>query len=345
MSVVSLSAAPATRSVALWLFVIAVLVFAMVTVGGVTRLTRSGLSIVEWNPVMGVIPPLTQAAWTAEFEKYQRTPEYQKVNTGIALDAFKRIYYVEWTHRLLGRLIGLAFLVPLVYFAVRRQLPPRLLAKLVAIFVLGGLQGALGWFMVQSGLVDIPRVSPYRLTAHLGLAVVIYGYVLWVALDLVKPAAVAPPDVSRLRRFGWGITSLVFITILAGGFVAGTRAGFAFNTFPLMNGHLLPPGLYAMDPWWVNLFENVATVQLNHRLLATVLLLGIVRYWWSAGRLVAGSDGIALHLLLAAAILQVALGIATLLLVVPVSLGAAHQGGALLVFTFALYLNHALRRR
>jgi cytochrome c oxidase assembly protein subunit 15 len=335
--------APSSRPIALWLLAVAALVFAMVVVGGVTRLTRSGLSIVEWNPVMGAVPPLTQAHWHAEFEKYQRTPEYHKVNTGMSLDAFKRIYYVEWTHRLLGRLIGVVFFVPLVYFAVRRRLSRELTRQLIAIFLLGGLQGALGWFMVQSGLVDVPRVSPYRLTAHLALAVAIYGYVLWIALDLLS-GNIKPPAAPRLRRLGWTVTALVFLMILAGGFVAGTRAGFVFNTFPLMNGHVFPPGLYGMDPWWVNLFENVATVQFHHRLLAYVLLIAGF-FYWQIGR----NAGLpprartALHLLLVALIAQVTLGIATLLLVVPVSLGALHQAGALVVFSIALYLNYALR--
>lgn len=332
--------APSTRPIALWLLAVAALVFAMVVVGGVTRLTRSGLSIVEWNPVMGAVPPLTQARWQTEFEKYQRTPEYQKVNTGMSLDAFKRIYYVEWTHRLLGRLIGVVFFVPLVYFAVRRRLSGGLARRLVAVFILGALQGALGWFMVQSGLVDVPRVSPYRLTAHLASAVIIYGYVLWMALDLLS-GNTKPPAAPRLRRLGWIVTGLVFMMILAGGFVAGTRAGSVFNTFPLMNGHFFPPGLYAMDPWWVNVFENVATVQFHHRLLAYMLMIAVVFYWQS-GRNTALSKParVALHLLLAALLAQVTLGIATLLLAVPVSLGAIHQAGALVVFSIALYLNH-----
>lgn len=315
----------------------------MVVVGGVTRLTRSGLSIVEWNPVMGTVPPLTQAQWEVEFEKYQRTPEYRKVNTGMSLTQFKEIYYVEWTHRLLGRLIGVVFFVPLVYFAVRRRLSWKLAHKLLGIFVLGGLQGALGWFMVKSGLVDVPRVSPYRLTAHLALAVAIYGYILWIALDLLSADDKRSAD-ARLRQLGWTVTTLVFLMILAGGFVAGTRAGFVFNTFPLMNGHFFPPGLYGMDPWWVNIFENVATVQFNHRLLAYVVLIAVLYYWQIGRRAGLGpSARTAFNLLLAAVVAQITLGIATLLLVVPVSLGALHQAGALIVFSLSVTLNHALR--
>lgn len=339
------SATAAPRAVAFWLIAVAVLIFAMVVVGGVTRLTRAGLSIVEWNPVMGAIPPLSEAQWETEFEKYRRTPEYREVNAGMRIDAFKRIYYIEWTHRLLGRLIGLLFFLPLLYFALRRRLPRALLPKLVAIFVLGGLQGALGWFMVQSGLVDVPRVSPYRLTAHLGLAVAIYAFVVWIALDLLdrRPAG---EGAVRLRRFGWTVTGLVFVMILAGGFVAGTRAGLVFNTFPLMLGNFVPPALYAMQPWWINHFENLATVQFTHRVLAYVLLIAVAGYWWWGRR--SGLSSAArrgFDLLLAALLVQIGLGVATLLLIVPVWLGAAHQAGALLVLTAALYLNHALRSR
>lgn len=292
---------------------------------------------------MGAIPPLTDQQWAAEFAKYQRTPEYLLVNNGMSVDGFKRIFYVEWAHRLLGRLIGIVFFVPLVYFATRRRLSRPLLRKLTAILILGGLQGALGWFMVKSGLVDVPRVSPYRLTAHLTLAVAIYGYIVWVALDLLSAKGNDMQVPAGFKRLGWLVTALVFVMILAGGFVAGTKAGFVFNTFPLMNGEFVPPGLYALSPWWINWFENVATVQFNHRLLAYVLFAVVLYYWWSARRLTLnGETRIAVHALLFSLIGQIALGITTLLSVVPVTLGALHQAGALVVFTFAIYINHAL---
>jgi cytochrome c oxidase assembly protein subunit 15 len=333
-----------SRAVAIWLLITAALIVAMVVVGGVTRLTRSGLSIVEWNPVMGAIPPLTEQQWLTEFGKYQQTPEYQQVNRGMGLDGFKNIFYVEWAHRLLGRLIGLVFLLPLLYFAVRRRLERALAPKLIAIFVLGGLQGALGWFMVKSGLVDIPRVSPYRLTAHLALAILIYAYLIWIALGLLYPKAERASP-APLRRVGWAVTALVFVTILAGGFVAGTKAGFAFNTWPLMYGQLVPEGLFALAPWWSNLFENMATVQFNHRMLAYAVLITVAVYAALGLRQKTSARARrAFALLPAAALAQVLLGIATLLLAVPVALGAAHQAGALVVLTLALYLNHALRR-
>lgn len=328
-------------AIALWLILVAALVYAMVVVGGVTRLTRSGLSITEWNPVVGAIPPLSEEHWQAEFEKYQETPEYRHVNAGMSLDDFKRIYWVEWAHRLLGRLIGFAVIVPLIYFAVRRQLSKPLVWKLVALFILGGLQGALGWFMVKSGLVDIPRVSPYRLTAHLGLAVALYAWLVWMVLDLKRP--LVRERHPHARGYALVIIGLIVLMILAGGFVAGTKAGFAFNTFPLMNGAFFPPGLYAMSPAWANFFEDIATVQFNHRLLAYVLLIATAAYWWWGRRAGLGQrTRRTMNWLLAALCIQIGLGIATLVFIVPVWLGALHQAGALAVFTIALYLNHDL---
>jgi heme a synthase len=335
---------PSTNAISIWLIAVAALIFAMVVLGGVTRLTRSGLSIAEWNPVMGAVPPLTAEQWQTEFERYRQTPEYRKVNQGMSLAAFQRIYWVEWAHRLLGRLIGFALFVPLIYFTVRRQIPKSLIPKLVTLFVLGGLQGALGWFMVKSGLVDIPRVSPYRLTAHLALAVAIYGWLIWIILGLRAPSS-GGTDNAALRYSGWCVSGLIFLMILAGGFVAGNKAGFAFNTFPLMNGAFVPAGLYAMTPGWINNFENIATVQFNHRLLAYVLLVVVTIYWWFGHKaaLVASTRRM-FYWLLAALCVQIGLGISTLLLVVPVWLGALHQAGALLVFTIAIRLNRGLRR-
>lgn len=332
------------RPIALWLLACCALVFAMIVLGGVTRLTRSGLSIVEWKPVTGAIPPLTQQHWQEEFAKYQRTPEYQKVNRGMSLGEFKSIYWVEFAHRLLGRTIGFAFLLPFLYFLARGHVDRALAWRLGVLFLLGALQGAVGWYMVASGLVDDPRVSAYRLTMHLGLAVVIYGYMLWTALGLLYPATENAAPCAR--RAAWGITGLVFVTILAGGFVAGTHAGFVFNTFPLMNGQFIPAGAYATTPLWRDVFENVATVQLHHRLLAYTLIVATLVLWASTRRLSLPTRArFAMRLFFAAVALQIVLGISTLLYVVPVSLGAAHQGGAVLVLTAALLLAHALRGR
>jgi len=272
----------AARRVAAWLFICCALVFAMVVVGGVTRLTHSGLSIVEWQPIIGTLPPLSQADWQETFGKYQLTPQYLQVNKGMTLDEFKGIFWWEYWHRLLGRLIGIVFLIPLLWFMARRELPPGHAGKLFAIFVLGGLQGVLGWYMVKSGLVDDPRVSQFRLTAHLGLALAIFAAMFWVGLSLIFPSHAATASASRrsARRWSIGITTLIFAMALSGGLVAGIRAGFAYNTFPLMNGHLVPPDILVLEPWWRNFFWNMATVQFDHRCIAVLIALLVPVLWW-----------------------------------------------------------------
>ncbi|KAB2845437.1 MAG: heme A synthase [Burkholderiales bacterium] len=339
--------ARARRPIALWLFACCALVFAMVVVGGVTRLTHSGLSIVEWQPLVGTIPPLTEAQWQAVFDQYQQTPEYVKVNQGMTLAEFKGIFWWEYFHRLLGRLIGLAYLLPFLWFALKRRIPEGWGGKLLGIFVLGGLQGALGWYMVKSGLVDEPRVSQYRLTAHLGLAVLIYAAMFWAALSLLFPRRVvqhAAAEVTRARRQAHALSALVFVMILTGGLVAGLRAGFAYNTFPTMNGHWVPPEIFMLEPWFLNFFNNMATVQFDHRLIAWALAFLVPWFWWRCRHLpLTPRARTATHLLLAALILQIGLGLATLLLVVPIPLAAAHQAGAVLLLSASLWSAHALR--
>jgi cytochrome c oxidase assembly protein subunit 15 len=332
------------RRIAAWLIACCVLVFAIVVLGGVTRLTHSGLSIVEWQPIVGTLPPLSVADWEELFLKYQRTPEYQQANPDMDLEGFKGIFWLEYFHRLLGRLIGVVFFVPLLYFLWRRALAPPLAVKLGMIFLLGGLQGVLGWYMVASGLIEDPRVSHYRLTAHLVLAFAIYAAMLWIALDLLKPApAPAAAVLPRVRRLAWTVTGLVIAMVVTGGFVAGIRAGRAYNTFPLMNGHWVPPEIFAIEPWYLNFFNNMATVQFDHRLVAWLLAIAVPWLWLEAGRAgLPARPRLLTHALLVALVIQVALGIATLLLAVPVPLAAAHQAGALVVFTIALALNHAL---
>lgn len=333
---------PSQKPVAVWLLIVAAMIFVMVVLGGTTRLTRSGLSIVEWRLLEGTLPPLSEAHWVELFEKYKLTPEYLKVNVGMDLTGFKEIFWLEYLHRLWGRLIFFAALIPLLWFLWRKRIEKTQLARMVAVPLLVAANGVLGWLMVASGLVDIPRVSPYRLTAHLGLAIAIYGYVLWLALNLLYPttAAAAP-----LRRVATGIAALVFFMILTGGFVAGTKAGYAFNTFPLMHGRFVPEGFFGMAPWWANLFENIATVQFNHRLVAYLLLIAIPTFWWWLRRFeLPARVHWLLHGLLAMLIVQVGLGIVTLIYIVPVPLGAAHQAGALLLFSLALAVRHALRR-
>ena len=344
----------APRAVAIWLLICCALVFAIVVVGGATRLTHSGLSITEWQPIVGTLPPLSAGEWDEAFVKYQATPEYRQVNKGMSLDAFKSIFWWEYAHRLLGRVVGAVFALPLAWFVLRRKLPRRLAPQLIAIFALGGLQGALGWYMVQSGLIDDPRVSQLRLAAHLGLALLIFAAMFWLALSLLRPLCEASPaasaSISRraasLRRFALLIVALVFVQALSGSLVAGIRAGFAYNTFPLMNGRLVPPEILSLAPWYRNFADNMATVQFDHRAIAWLLALLIPVFWFLVrSQVTAPRVKLAATLLLAALLLQLALGIATLLLVVPVPLAAAHQSGAVLLFAAALNAAHALRVR
>lgn len=332
------------RQVAIWLISLCVLLFVMIVVGGVTRLTRSGLSIVEWQPIAGTLPPMSQAQWLDVFEKYKLTPEYKQVNRGMSLQEFKGIFWWEYIHRLLGRLIGLGFLLPYLGFLLRKRLDRRNAWRLGCVFLLGAAQGAMGWYMVMSGLVDNPRVSQFRLTAHLGLAVIIFAAMLWIALDLLRPSEERAATRVRLSAPGMALAALVYLMILTGGLVAGIRAGYAYNTFPLMNGHFVPPEILMLDPWYLNVFYNMATVQFDHRLIAWVLMI-VVPIMWLATRRAAVSPTArrAANWLLAATALQLSLGIATLILRVPVVLGAAHQGGAVLVFAASLWLAHALR--
>ena len=335
------------RAVAIWLLLCCVTIFAMVILGGVTRLTGSGLSMVQWEPIMGILPPLNPSEWEETFLLYQQFQEYKIKNLHMSLGEFKNIFWFEYAHRLLGRFISIIFLIPFLYFLLRGMLDKPLIPKLIFMFILGGLQGLLGWYMVKSGLANDPHVSQYRLTAHLGLAVAVYAYIFWVALDLLYPKTgrFLAAQEQKLLRFSQLVTGLIFLAILSGGFVAGTKAGFSYNTFPLMAGQIYPEGMYLLDPVWKNWFENIATIQFNHRVLATLLFLLIPFFCWKT-RTVLLPPGIrtGLYLLLAALALQIALGISTLLLNVPVSLAAAHQGGAVVLFTASLYLSNRLGR-
>ncbi len=335
------------RHIALWLLVCAALVFAMVVLGGVTRLTRSGLSMVHWKPIAGIVPPMSKTQWQQEFEHYKQSPEFKKINQDMDVHEFKSIFWFEYSHRLLGRIIGIVFLLPFLYFLFRKKIRYKLIPKLVVMFLLGGLQGLLGWYMVKSGLVDRPHVSQYRLTAHLLAALAIYGFILWVALDLLKPEAnsTMPRKHEGLYKTGLVFTALVVLMITSGGFVAGTKAGFAFNTFPLMNGKIIPDGLFSMQPLIINIFENVATIQFNHRLLAYVLAgLFIYLFIKSKKYILDKNTRTSINLLFAMLVIQITLGITTLVLVVPTPLAASHQAGALLLFTFSIIMNHNLRR-
>lgn len=343
------------RRIAYWLITVAVLIYAMVILGGVTRLTGSGLSMVEWEPIMGAVPPLSQSEWQAAFNDYKKYPEYQQLNRDMDLSEFKQIFAFEYTHRLLGRSIGLVFLIPFLFFYFRKQIKPGLTPKLIIMFVLGGLQGLLGWFMVESGLVDKPNVSQYRLAAHLLMAIVIYCYILWTAWSLLSPAArnAWVPRVKKLRVQVRMLSGIILLMVISGAFVAGTHAGAVFKTFPDMAGHFLPPGLFAMSPFFRNFVENTTTIQFDHRLIAYVIIISLSLIWYGSRHYTLTSSARnALTLMLIMMIIQVTLGISTLLSVpdvpvragVSVVLAAMHQGGALLLVTVALYVNHELRK-
>jgi cytochrome c oxidase assembly protein subunit 15 len=321
------------------------MVFLTVIIGGATRLTESGLSITEWNPVTGVVPPLSDARWQEEFTKYQRIPEYQQVNRGMSLDQFKVIYLWEYAHRLWARLVGFAFLVPFLWFLLRGRLDRPLAARLWLILGLTGAQAAMGWYMVKSGLTGRTDVSQYRLAAHLGLALVIYLLTVWTAAGLLRPAPNATAElVGGVRRASIGLLGLTFLTAIAGAFVAGLDAGKAYNTFPLMGGRVVPDGYLLLHPWFRNLFENVATVQFNHRLLGLATLVAALWVRIRAGEAripVAARDFAGLAALVAVG--QAVLGISTLLFAVPIPIAVLHQGGAVLLLTAGVLLVHALR--
>lgn len=352
LKVIPLTTEPDNRIVAYWLFFCCFMIAVMVLVGGLTRLTESGLSIVEWKPVSGVVPPLTEQAWQEEFSKYRQSPEYIKKNHGMELADFKKIFLWEYSHRLLGRSIGVVFFLPFVYFLVTKRISRIYAGKFLTIFLLGGLQGVIGWYMVKSGLVDRPDVSQYRLTLHLGTAFLLYAMVLWTAFSILRPKEVVPQEQLALpcwfRNMAIVILVLVMVQVLAGGFVAGLDAGLVYNSFPTMNGHYIPDGLLIMQPWYINFFENVTTVQFTHRMLAIATASVIALFWWLMQRSIPVRSSLNMrernyiHAMLVILVLQFSLGVATLIYAVPISLASAHQMGALALFTLAVIVSHIL---
>ena len=332
----------ARRTVGIWFLLCAAVVYLMIVVGGITRLTQSGLSMVEWDPIMGFIPPMSKDEWLRVFELYRLSPEYLKVNAGMSLESFKGIFWWEYGHRVLGRFIGLVYFIPLVFFLVKGWIPSAWRLRLFGLFILGGLQGLMGWYMVKSGLVDVPHVSQYRLTAHLGLAVVIFIFMLWYALDFLR----GWEKHERASKAYLGLTALsvvtVFAMMLSGGFVAGTKAGFIINTFPTMNGEWVPAGLWAMQPGWRNLFENAVTVQFVHRLMALLVVVVLVSsFIKSRTELFNTYSGWVVLALVA----QITLGISALVYVVPVALGAGHQAGAVALLASTVFAAHVARKK
>ena len=338
---ISVAQASNDRQVALWLIFCSAVVLGMIVLGGVTRLTHSGLSMVEWKPLIGIIPPLTEQAWMAVFHKYQQFPEYQQVNLGMDLNEFKSIFMFEYLHRVLGRLIGVIFFFPFLFFAFKGRIKKGLMPKLVLMFFLGGLQGLLGWYMVKSGLVNDPHVSQYRLTAHLGAAVLIYGYMLWVAFGLLfSDSGQANKVAGSNALFSRVLVGLIYLMILSGGLVAGTRAGFAYSTWPLMGPSFIPQGLYASS---LAMFEDITTIQFNHRMFAYLLFVLVSTFCWRVFRSkVSEKATLGVVLLMIALLGQITLGICTLLFHVPVPVAVAHQGGAIVTFTVMLFVSHSL---
>lgn len=336
-------AAPGGVAVRIWLWSLAGLVFALVVVGGATRLTESGLSITEWKPVLGVIPPLSHADWVAEFERYKQIPQYRELFPDMDLTRFQYIYFWEWTHRLIGRLLGLAIVLPLVGFWIAGRLSPGLKAALVGLVALVGLQGFVGWWMVSSGLSARVEVAQERLAIHLLLASCTLAWLVWLATGQGARRRVAAGG--GLRFFAGALVVLVLLQIGLGGLVAGLRAGLTYNTWPLMDGRLIPPveHLTNLSPWWWNLLDNITAVQFAHRMTAYAVVLAVLVYAAAAFRTsdLAGYRGAVLLML---ALTQVAIGIATLVLVVPIHVALCHQAFAMVLLGATVWNRRLLVR-
>ena len=332
----------AHRAVVLWLFAVAGLIFLMVMVGGATRLTGSGLSMTDWRPVTGVLPPLNAEAWQAEFTKYQQSPEYQLVNAGMSLEEFKSIFYWEWGHRVLGRLIGLAYALPLLFFWIRGMVPAGYKPRLLLLLFLGGGQGLLGWYMVQSGLVDVPEVSHYRLVAHLSLALTLFSAVLWTGLDIQGHVKTAVSK--QLRGAMLFALILIVLQMVMGGLVAGLEAGWVANDWPTMAGQIIPDDIGALNPWYVNPIDNPVTAHFDHRIGAYLLFLVSLYLVWRSSSESSQRARFLTRLVLAAVTTQATLGIVTILLSVPVFWGTLHQGGGVVVLASVLYMVHQTKR-
>jgi cytochrome c oxidase assembly protein subunit 15 len=316
----------------------------MVIVGGITRLTGSGLSMTDWNLMMGVIPPLSESAWQEVFEQYKQFPEYQQLNAGMSLGAFKAIFFWEYLHRLLGRLTGLVFIIPFLWFWIRGHFTSHLFKRSLLLFGLGASQGVMGWIMVKSGLVNVPYVSHYRLAIHLLLAIILISFCAWYALDLYDDKTkILSANKSALKSWSLAVAAVFFVQLIWGAFTAGLDAGLIYNSFPLMNGSWFPQNGWAIQPVLLNLVENPGTVQWVHRILGTLLALLVLVLWMKTRQTGASKSLInKAHILLALIVLQYVLGIFTLLFHVPVSLGVAHQTGAVIFWIGWIFYHHEL---
>ncbi len=324
------------RLLRIWLRVVLFTLFCLVLVGGATRLTESGLSITEWKPIHGAIPPLSVAEWEEEFQLYKRIPQYQEINKGMSLDEFKTIFWWEWAHRLLARAIGLIFALPLAFFWLTGRIEKRLRLPLVGLLALGGFQGFIGWWMVSSGLVNRTDVSQYRLATHLTIACLIFAGCMWILRGLSHHSPEAA-DERTGRGFAALLTFLCLFQIYLGALVAGLNAGLSYNTWPLMDGSLVPGDLFLQQPWWINLFENPKTVQFVHRLGAYTLFAATLWHMVSIARALPGTPHARRSVLFFVLVsIQAALGITTLLMHVDIHVALAHQGMALIVLGFAV---------
>lgn len=331
------------KPMAHWLFAVAGLVFAMVIIGAITRLTESGLSMVEWRPLIGAIPPLSEEEWQRVFDLYRQTPEYRLEHSWMGLQDFKTIFFWEWFHRLMGRIVGLAYGLPLLWFWLRGQIPAGYGWKLFGLLILGGAQGVMGWYMVESGLVDVPSVSHYRLAAHLGLAFLIFALLVWIGLDLYRHSDSYTPD-KGLYTHGWAVLGLMTVTIFWGAYVAGLDAGLIYgDTFPKMGNQWIPGDMWFYEPAWINFFENHSGVQFTHRWLGMALVIAVLSLWGHA--MAKGKAGTTAHLLVLMVFLQMGLGIATLMTGVAIPVAVAHQGGAVVLTLLLITFLHRVRSK
>jgi len=332
-------------AIQVWLVVVLAMILLMVAVGGITRLTESGLSMVTWEPILGTLPPMNETQWDYRFDQYKQYPEFQQLRPDMTLHEFKVIFFWEYLHRLLGRLLGLVYALPLVWFWLRGKIPARLKWPLVVGLGLGGAQGVMGWYMVSSGLVNNPFVSHYRLAAHLGLAFLVFAYLLWILLTTSSVSQTEEPASAAARRWAVGLSILLVVQIVWGAFVAGLNAGYLYNTFPKMQGQWLPPFGGMLSPLWINLIDNPATVQFIHRLLGTLLVLGAALFWLKLRRdsTIQGSKRYALYIFVLIMLVQFWLGVFTLLFMVPLVLGVLHQVMACLLLGAMVYVQFTFR--
>ena len=335
------------KPIIIWLLSGCLLIFLMVVIGGITRLTHSGLSITEWKPIMGTIPPISDADWQDVFTKYQQTPEFQKINYDMKIDEFKFIFFWEFIHRLIGRLIGVVFIIPFIYFMIKKRLDKQLIQRSLFLFLMGGLQGTIGWYMVYSGLIKDPHVSHYRLALHLITAFITFGFTLWFALDLIYPSnGSTKGSVSSLYQMSRALLAIVIVQIVYGAFVAGLHAGKSYNTFPKMNDEWISSAITSMEPYWRNLTENQAGVQFIHRCIAWLLVVLIGYFWYLSKKFpLSKRQNTAVNLIVVVLVYQFLLGVFTLLYAVPITLGVLHQMGAFFLFSASVFLVHQMKHR